>query len=317
MDSIAIPNVSLRQLQYIVAVADLGGFRRAAEACRVAQPSLSVQVAHAEEALGLQIFERNRRVVAVSRAGAVVVDAARGVLLAARDMGERARQAADLLHGTLRLGVIPTIGPYLLPEITPPLARAFPRLTLQWTEARTDDLVPRVRAGALDGALLALEAEIGDLEREVLGRDRFVLAAAAGHPLVKPAARAQADVLSGASVLLLDDGHCFRSQALNVCAQSGAREHSFRATSLATLVQMVSTGTGVTLLPAIAVPVENRRGQLRVRRFASPEPGRTLALVWRRGSALRTPLRALAATMRAALRDMSTKRGRPPFRGRA
>jgi LysR family hydrogen peroxide-inducible transcriptional activator len=130
-----------------------------------------------------------------------------------------------------------------------------------------------------------------------------VLAAAAGHPLVKPAARAQPGVLAGASVLLLDDGHCFRDQAMNVCAQSGAHEHGFRATSLATLVQMVSTGTGVTLLPSIAVPVENRRGQLRVRRFASPEPGRTLALAWRRGSALRAPLRALAAAMRTALRE--------------
>ncbi len=303
MDLIQIPNISLRQLQYLVAVADLGGFRRAADACGVAQPSLSVQVAGAEAALGLQIFERDRRTVTVSRAGALVIAQARQVLLAARDLGERARQAADPFQGTLRLGVIPTIGPYLLPEITPALARAFPRLTLQWTEARTGDLVQRVRNGALDCALLALESEIGDVEYEVLGRDRFVLAAAAGHPLMKTGGRANAGVLSGASVLLLDEGHCFRDQALNVCAQSGAREHSFRATSLATLVQMVSAGAGVTLLPSIAVPVENRRGQLRVRRFVSPEPGRTLALAWRRGCALRTPLRALAATMRTALRE--------------
>ena len=302
MERIQIPNVSLRQLQYIVAVADLGGFRRAADACGVAQPSLSVQVAAAEDALGVQIFERDRRAVALSRAGAIVVAQARQVLLAARDLGEQARQAGNLFRGTLRLGVIPTIGPYLLPDITPALAHTFPDLTLHWTEARTEDLVQRVQHGALDAALLALEADIGDLAWEVLGRDVFVLAAGAGHPLVQPAARARPDVLAGANVLLLDDGHCFRDQALNVCAQSGAREQSFRATSLATLVQMVSAGAGVTLLPSIAVAVENRRGQLGVRRFAPPEPGRTLALAWRHGCALDAALRALAATIRTALR---------------
>ncbi len=302
MDLVHIPNVSLRQLQYIVAVADLGGFRRAADACGVAQPSLSVQVAQAERALGVQIFERGRRTIGVSRAGAAIVDQARGVLIAARDLGDLARQVADPFHGTLRLGVIPTVGPYLLPDITPALARVFPHLKLQWTESRTADLVHAVRTGGLDCALLALEADVGGLEHEILGRDPFVLAASARHPLVQPASPASAAVLDGASVLLLDDGHCFREQALNFCAQSGATEQSFRATSLATLVQMVSAGTSVTLLPSLAVPVENRRGQLRIRRFASPEPGRTLALAWRHGSALRKPLSALADTIRATLR---------------
>jgi LysR family hydrogen peroxide-inducible transcriptional activator len=302
MDLVRIPNVSLRQLEYIVAVADLGGFRRAADACRVAQPSLSVQVAQAERALGVQIFERGRRAIDVSRAGAAVIDQARRVLLAARDLGDVARQVADPFHGILRLGVIPTIGPYLLPEITPALARAFPHLKLQWTEARTGDLVQELKAGALDGVLLALEADIGDLETDILGRDPFVLAASAHHPLVKPSSPAPAAVLDGANVLLLDDGHCFREQALTFCAKSSATEQSFRATSLATLVQMVSAGSSVTLLPSLAVPVENRRGQLRTRRFASPAPGRTLALAWRRGSALRTPLAALADTIRVTLR---------------
>jgi LysR family transcriptional regulator, hydrogen peroxide-inducible genes activator len=292
-------DVSLRQLQYIVAVADLGGFRRAADACQVAQPSLSMQVALAERDLGVQIFERDHRSVRLSAVGAAIVDQARRVLLAAHELRELARQSADPFHGTLRVGVIPTVGPYLLPEITPALGRAFPALRLLWTEARTSDLVRQLKDGTLDAALLALEADIGDLDHTTLARDPFVLAAAARHPLVTRAGRTTPDVLNNQEVLLLDDGHCFRGQALSFCAKAGAGEHSFRATSMATLVQMVSAGTAVTLLPALALPVENRRGQLRVRRFTAPEPGRTLVLAWRRGSALRAPFLTLAETIRA------------------
>lgn len=306
-------DVSLRQLEYIVAVAEHRGFRRAAEACDVAQPSLSMQVALAERQLGVQIFERDPRTVRLSPAGAAIVDQARRVLLAAQELRELARQSADPFRGTLRLGVIPTIGPYLLPEITPALAKAYPHLRLLWTEARTGDLVHELKDGRLDGLLLALEAGIGDLEHEVLGRDPFVLAASSRHPLVKSSSSAAPEVLEGETVLLLDDGHCFRDQALSVCADAGAGEHSFRATSMATLVQMVSAGTAVTLLPSLALPVENRRGQLRVRRFTSPEPGRTLALAWRRGSALRQPLITLAQTIKLAI--ASPKRVGPQARG--
>jgi LysR family transcriptional regulator, hydrogen peroxide-inducible genes activator len=300
----AVLDVSLRQLEYIVAVADLKGFRRAADACDVAQPSLSMQVALAERQLGVQIFERDQRSVRLSAVGSTIVEQARRVLVAARELRELARQSADPFHGTLRLGVIPTIGPYLLPEITPALARAFPRLQLLWTEARTGDLVSELKEGTLDAILLALEANIGDLEHEVIARDPFVLATSPKHLLVKHGgqARANVDVLNGQTVLLLDDGHCFRDQALSFCTQSSAGEHSFRATSLATLVQMVSAGTAVTLLPSLALPVENRRGQLRVRRFATPEPGRTIALAWRRGSALRQPLVKVAETIRASVK---------------
>jgi LysR family hydrogen peroxide-inducible transcriptional activator len=311
-------DVSLRQLEYIVAVAERRGFRRAAEACDVAQPSLSMQVALAERQLGVQIFERDHRSVRVSAAGVAIVDQARRVLLAAQELRELARHSADPFRGTLRLGVIPTIGPYLLPEITPVLATTYPQLQVLWTEARTSDLVGALQTGNLDGVLLALEAGISGLEYTVLGRDPFVLAGAAKHPLVKGSAPTPPDVLDGEVVLLLDDGHCFRDQALSFCTQSGADEHSFRATSMATLVQMVSAGTAVTLLPSIALPVENRRGQLRVRRFTSPEPGRTLALAWRTRSALRTPLTTLASTIRTALsavlrpiRDHATKTVRP------
>ncbi len=307
MDLWATLPVSLRQLQYIVAVADSGGFRRAADVCHVAQPSLSAQVAQAEEALGVQLFERDRRRVRVSAAGAPLVEQARQVLLAARDLRELARRLADPYRGVLKVGVIPTVCPYLLPEITPSLSHAFPELTIVWSEERTQLLVRQVKEGSLDGAILALEADIGDLEHEALGHDAFVLAAAPEHPLVRTKKPATAEVLRGATVLLLEDGHCFRDQALGLCGNAGAREVGYRATSLATLVQMVGASSGVTLLPSLAVPVENRRGQLRVRSFANPSPGRTLALVWRRGSAVRTALEHIAKTIRAELE--SPRRG--------
>ena len=290
----------MRQLQYIVAVADEGGFRRAADACHVAQPSLSAQVASAERDLGVQIFERDRRRVRVSLAGAPIVAQARRVLLAAADLRELARQSADVFRGTLRLGMIPTVCPYLLPDITPALARAFADLTLVWREERTARLVELIDTGALDGAVVALEADLGDLEYQVLGRDPFVLAAAPGHPLVGSKTPASLDALDGARVLLLDDGHCLRDQALGLCARAGAQELGFRATSLATLVQMVGSNAAVTLLPAVALPVENRRGQLRVRRFEAPGPGRTIVLAWRRGSALADALGRIAEVIRKA-----------------
>jgi LysR family hydrogen peroxide-inducible transcriptional activator len=290
--------VSLRQLQYIVAVADLGGFRRAAEACHVAQPSLSAQVALVERELGVRVFERNRRGVRVSTAGARILDQARRVLVAAGDLREVARQVADPFRGTLRIGVIPTVCPYLLPDVAPRLARAFPNLTIVWSEERTSRLVRQVSEGAIDAAVLALEAEVGDLDHAPLGRDPFVLAARPGHPLVAPKAPATPDLLKGAHVLLLDDGHCLRDQVLSLCTRAGATEAGLRGTSLATLVQMVSASEGVTLLPSVALAVENRRGQLRIRPFAGRGPGRTLALAWRRGAALAGPLGQVAAVMR-------------------
>jgi LysR family hydrogen peroxide-inducible transcriptional activator len=300
LDLATLP-ISLRQLQYVVAVADLGGFRRAADACHVAQPSLSAQVAQVEQALGVQIFERNRRGVRVAAAGAPLIEQARRVLMAARDLRELARQLVDPFQGTLRVGVIPTVCPYLLPEVTPALTRDFPNLSIVWSEERTNRLVRQAQDGTLDAAILAAESEMGDLDHVSLGRDAFVLAAAPGHPLVQPKKPATAAALHGATVLLLEDGHCLRDQTLGLCARAGASELGYRATSLSTLVQMVSTSAGVTLLPSLALPVENRRGQLRVRAFARPGPGRTLALAWRRGSALRVPLGTIADTIRVAL----------------
>ena len=297
----AVPTVSLRQLQYIVAVAEHGGFRRAAEACHVAQPSLSAQVALAEQLLGVRLFERDRRHVRLSPAGEALVQQARRVLVAASDLRDLAQQFSDPFRGSLRLGVIPTVGPYILPEIAPALARTFPDLTLLWSEERTSVLMHELNDGGLDGAIVALEADIGECEHAVLGRDPFVLAASPHHPLVRSNKAATLQELDGAAVLLLDDGHCFREQVLSLCSQARAKEMSFRATSLSTLVQMASAGTSVTLLPSLALPVENRRSQLRVRTFAPPGPGRMLALAWRRGSAFRMPLNRVAETIRAAL----------------
>lgn len=303
MDLLAPLPVSLRQLQYLVAVADLGGFRRAAEACHVSQPSLSAQVALVEEALGVQVFERSRRNVRTSAAGTTIVAQARAVLLAASDLRELGRQLADPFAGTLRIGVIPTVSPYLLPEIAPALSRAYPRLTVVWSEDRTSGLVRQLHEGTIDVAILALEADLGPLDHAVLLRDPFLLATPPGHRLAAAKRRARLDDLDGADVLLLEDGHCFRDQALHLCERAGAREAGFRATSLATLVQMASAGRGVTLLPAMALPVENRRGQLVVRSFTAPGPGRTIALAWRRESALSASLAPLAESIRKSLKS--------------
>ncbi len=293
---------TLRQLQYAAAVADLRSFRRAAERCHVSQPSLSAQVIQLEQALGVRLFERASRRVILTTAGEAVLPRLRRLLLEADDLADSVRQLGDPLSGTLRLGVIPTVSPYLLPEVVPELRARHPGLSAVWVEDKTENLVEALREGRIDAALLALEAPLGEVEKEVVCEDPFVLAAPPGHPLVQESGPATPQELRGAGFLLLDDGHCFRDQALSYCATARGRELDFRATSLATLAQMVAGGTGVTLLPRIALPVENRRSELAVRRLAAPEPHRTLALVWRPRSPLGPALRRLSQTMREACR---------------
>jgi len=210
------------------------------------------------------------------------------------------QRLGDPLAGTLRIGVIPTISPYLLPEATPLIRRQHPRLTVAWVEEKTADLVGRLGAGELEAALIALESDVGDLEREVVAKDTFVLAVGSDHRLASSASPVAFGALRDSEVLLLDEGHCLRDQALPLCQRAGARESSFRATSLSTLAQMVSGGSGVTVLPRLAVAAESRRGRLKVRPFAKPAPYRTLALVWRRRSPFGAALKALAATLRKA-----------------
>lgn len=295
-------DLSIRQLQYVVAVAETLGFHRAAERCHVSQPTLSAQIKELEEQLGVRIFERDRKRVLVTPRGAALVAHAKSVLVAVADLLSAAAASQDPFAGTLRVGVIPTVAPYLLPEISPALAARWPNLRLAFREEKTADVVAHLEEGGLDAGLIALvpEVESSDFAHVVVSDDRFVAALPKDHPLAKRKRLSLAD-LEDESVLLLDDGHCLRTQALALCAKAGARETDLRATSLATLVQMVASGAGITLLPELAVPVENRRAQLEIRPFASPVPKRTLALVWRRASPQGDALREIAAAMTKAL----------------
>jgi LysR family hydrogen peroxide-inducible transcriptional activator len=293
--------VTLRQLQYVLAVAELKSFRRAAEACAVAQPSLSAQVTQLESALGVRLFERLPRGLIVTEAGAAVLARAQRAVVEADDLVATAERLRDPLAGTLHIGLIPTVAPYLLPEVAPLLRARFPRLTLLWFEEKTRSILLRINAGELQAGVVAVESELGDLEWAPLGRDAFVLAVQPGHRLAQAKRPARPDDLEGETVLLLDDGHCFRDQALALCQRVGAAAAGLRATSLSTLAQMVAGGAGITLLPAIAVATENRAGGLALRPFGARGPARTLALAWRKGAAAAPALRALAAAIREVL----------------
>lgn len=290
---------TLRQLEYAVALAETLNFRRAAEECNVSQPSLSSQLAQLEESIGVRLFERDRRHVLLTPQGGEVIKRARMLLRQADDVELAARRAADPFAGAMRIGVIPTVSPYLLPRITPLLRREYPRLQFLWTEERTASVVHQLEAGHLDAILVAKEAALGTVECEVLARDRFVIAAARAHPLMRSATPARPSDLRGHEVLLLEDGHCFRDQALAVCSRAGAREQEFRATSLTTLVQMIAGGNAVTLLPELAVRVEGHG--MKLRQFAPPGPHRTIVLAWRKASPLGTAFRHVAATIRRSI----------------
>lgn len=293
---------TLRQLQYVVAVSETLSFSRAAERCHVSQPALSAQLAEVENQLGVVLFERARKQVLVTPAGASLLPLIRRALIAADELEQTAELAREPFGGTLRLGVIPTISPYLLPRIVPALSAAKPKLRLVWTEDKTEDLMTALNEGRLEAAIVALEAPIGDVEHAVIGHDPFVLAMPKQHRLAKGRTRVRREELRDESILLLDDGHCVRDQALSFCSQAGPTELGFRATSLSTLAQMVGSGTGITLLPELSVNTENRDGQLAVRRFADPEPSRTIALVWRKQSPLGPSFHALADIMKKAAR---------------
>jgi LysR family hydrogen peroxide-inducible transcriptional activator len=294
---------TLRQLQYACAVADELSFRKAAEKCFVSQPSLSAQIKELERYLDVQLFERDRRGVRVTPAGEALITRARQILTDADDFARASEEHTDPLSGRLRIGVIPTIAPYLLPDLDPALRESFEGIDLHWSEHKTEDLVKLVNAGELDAALLALEAEIDDLEHETICTDPFVLAVSPEHELAEPDDRAKPTDLADNPVFLLEDGHCFRDQALDLCAQVGANEVGFRATSLTTLVQLVSGRGGITILPDMAIEVENRRAALTIRRFQQPEPYRTIILGWRKGSALADSLPRLAQAGREILSE--------------
>jgi LysR family hydrogen peroxide-inducible transcriptional activator len=291
---------TLRQLQYLVAVADTLSFRKAAEQCHVSQPSLSAQLAELESTLGVRMFERDRRRVLLTSAGSDLLEHARRILGEADSLRDAARRVGDPLSASIRIGVIPTISPYLLPRISPVLRREFPRMNIHWVEEKTSVLIAALNQGSLDAVLLALEAEIGRVEQCVIATDPFVLATPRNHSLGMKKSDASAEELRDVGVLLLDDGHCFREQALAFCAKSKVRELEFRATSLSTLAQMVASGAGVTLLPELSVATEGKRADLKIRKFSKPSPHRTIGLIWRKGSSLAAALRKLADSIRRA-----------------
>jgi LysR family hydrogen peroxide-inducible transcriptional activator len=235
----------------------------------------------------------------LTAAGEELVARARRVLVEVGDLVAAATRVRDPFSGTMRLGVIPTVAPYLLPEVTPHVSKKYPKLRLVFVEEKTEDVVAHLERGDLDAGLVALEADLGDVARAVVVRDPFVVALPAGHALAKKRSIGLRE-LEDENVLLLDDGHCMRAQALALCTKARAEESDFRATSLSTLAQMVSCGAGITLLPKLAVPVENRRGQLAIRPFVKPAPERTIGLVWRARSPFASAFKELTAALASA-----------------
>ncbi len=298
---------TLRQLRYFVALAETQHFGQAALRCHVTQPALSMQIKELETALGGPLVERAHKGALLTPAGREVARRARAILRSVQDLADFARQHAQMLSGPLRLGVIPTIGPYILPAILPRLHAVFPKLQLSVRETQTTVLVRELLAGSLDLLILALPLEEPETLELPLFDDVFALALPLDHPLGERNSVAQTD-LSGEHLLLLEEGHCLRDQALAVGQAAGACElDDFRASSLATVVQMVASGYGCTILPELAVPVEvgDRQG-IHVVSFKQPPPVRTVGLAWRRTSPRRGEFVAFGQVVVAAL-------GKPPI----
>ncbi|AOH35137.1 LysR substrate-binding domain-containing protein [Luteimonas sp. JM171] len=291
--------MNLRDLYYLVALADHRHFGRAAAACFVSQPTLSTQIRKLEEELGVALVERNPRQVMLTPAGHAATERARRIVAEVEQLKEAARRDQDLESGSVRLGIFPTLAPYLLPHAVPAVRDRFPRLELLLVEEKSDVLMARLREGRLDAAILALPVEDEQLHSETLFEEDFVLAVPRGHPLAGREGLRMQD-LDNERLLLLEDGHCLREQALEVCHLAGAHEKSeFRATSLETLRQMVAANVGLTLLPALAVkPPVAPSPDIRLLAFDEP-PSRRIAMVWRRTSALDGFLRHLAGVFRA------------------
>jgi LysR family hydrogen peroxide-inducible transcriptional activator len=275
--------MTLKQLRYLTALAEHRHFGKAAEACAVTQPALSMQMRDLEKDLGVSLVERRPGEAILTEVGAEVVRRAERVLAAARDLTDYARHSGRLLTGRLRLGVIPTLAPYVLPRVLPELQRVHPELHLELRETQTRNLTDELARGALDAALLALPVEEGDFETLVLFDDPFLLAVPAADPR-SGAVRLSARDIEKDRLILLEEGHCLRDQALAFCAPRRDTPSGLGATSLSTVMQMVANGYGVTLLPKIALDVEGRDARVKVLRFRDPQPARRIGLAWRRTS---------------------------------
>jgi LysR family transcriptional regulator, hydrogen peroxide-inducible genes activator len=285
--------VSLRQLRYFLAVARSGHFGAAAERCAVTQPALSMQVQELEKELGLQLLERGRKGVGLTAGGQEIAVRAARVLADVRDLVDSARHLSDAFSGPFRFGAIPSIAPYLLPQLLPLIRARHPDLDLHLRETQTQRLLEELADGDLDLVLLALPIEHPGIETMSLFEDRFLLAVPASRVIAKNV-RATPDLLREDRLLLLEEGHCLRDQALAFCHLRQVESiDTFGASSLSTIVQMVSNGLGLTLLPELSLELEAKRAEIRLMRFANPEPQRIVGLAWRETSPRKPEFAAL------------------------
>lgn len=291
--------MNLRDLEYLVAIDEERHFHRAAERCFVSQPTLSGQIKKLEEQLGVQLIERSTRQVVMTDAGAAVVAQARRVLLEARSISEIAQTYHDPMAGELHLGLIPTVAPYLLPRVMPRIKRDFPRLKLWLNEQQTHVLMERLRKAELDLLILALPVPEHDFVEIDLFREPFWLALPKDDPLARHKDVSLAD-LNERELMLLEEGHCLREHALDVCFQAGATEFgAFHATSLETLRHMVGEGMGITLMPEMAVPQRrSKQDAMTYLPFHEPVPSRRIGMLYRKGSYRMECFEALADTVR-------------------
>jgi LysR family transcriptional regulator, hydrogen peroxide-inducible genes activator len=277
-------HVTLRQLRYFNALASHGHFGRAAEACAISQPAMSMQIKELEEALGGVLLERGARQVALTNVGEEAAQRVRDILRLVDELGDVARASRDRLAGRLRIGMIPTIAPYLLPEVIGNLTRMHPELDIHVRETLTAKLIHELAEGRLDTAIVALPVSEPSLVEVALFSEHFLLVRP-GEDEGTPVPNSK--TLRAMRLLLLEEGHCFRDQALSFCnMQSSPPREMLDASSLSTLVQMVSAGIGVTLIPEMAVAVETRSASVSVARFKNPQPSRTIGMIWRKTSPL-------------------------------
>jgi LysR family hydrogen peroxide-inducible transcriptional activator len=284
--------VSFRQLRYFDALAGLSHFGRAAAACGISQPALSMQIKELEEALGAVLIERGARQVRLTKFGEDAALRVRDILRSVDELGDFARASRGWLAGQLHIGMIPTIAPYLLPTVIGNLTRMHPELDIHVREALTSRLIQELVEGRLDTAIVALPVSEPSLTEVALFAENFLLVRPGedeGTPVPT------SETLREMRLLLLEEGHCFRDQALSFCnMQSSPPRDALDASSLSTLVQMVSAGMGVTLIPEMAVAVETRSASVSVARFKDPQPARTVGMIWRKTSPLAGQLRQLS-----------------------
>lgn len=303
--------VTLKQLVYFDALAGHCHFGRAAEACAISQPALSMQIKELEEALGGVLLERGARQVRLTRFGEEVARRVRDILRSVDELGDFARASRDRLVGRLRIGMIPTIAPYLLPTVIGNLTRMHPELEIHVRETLTPKLIEELAEGRLDTAIVALPVSEPSLTEAVLFSENFLLVRP-GEDEGTPAPSSER--LRDMRLLLLEEGHCFRDQALSFCnMQSSPPREVLDASSLSTLVQMVGAGIGVTLIPEMAVAVETRSAPVSVVRFENPQPSRTIGMVWRKTSPLTSQLMQISEVVRLSADTL--RQQRPPRTG--